>query len=77
MHCNSYRADDQLSGVIIRPVGDGVTSSKISLIYRMKFRGSAPRSIKKDYLVSQSIQMVRQMKKYYERKNLEERIGKV
>lgn len=71
------RADDQLSGIIIRPVGDGMTSSKTTFIFRVKFRGSAPRSIKKSYLANQSVEMVRQMKKYHEKKKLEERIGKV
>jgi hypothetical protein len=58
-------------------VGDGMTSSKVTFIYRVKFRGSAPRSMKKSYLASQSVEMVRRMKKYYEKKKVEERIGKV
>jgi hypothetical protein len=33
--------------------------------------------MKKTYLANQSIEMVRQMKKYHEKKKVEERIGKV
>lgn len=54
-----------------------MTSSKVCLIFRVKFRGSAPRGMKKNYLAKQSIEMVREMKKYHEKKKLEERIGKV
>ncbi|XP_028393796.1 START domain-containing protein 10-like [Dendronephthya gigantea] len=71
------RADDQLSGIVIRPVGDGMTSSKVTFIFRIKFRGSAPRGMKKSYLANQSVEMVRRMKKYHEKKKVEERIGKV
>lgn len=77
VHLLFIRADDQLSGIIIRPVGDGTSSSKISFIYRVKFRGSAPRGIKKSYLANQSITMLRRMKKYHDKKRLEERIGRV
>ena len=72
-----FRADDQLSGIIIRPVGDGMTSSKVTFIYRVKFRGTAPRGMKKGYLANQSVEMIRRMKKYHEKKKLEQRIGKV
>lgn len=54
-----------MSGTIIRPIDDGLQSSKVTIITQMKLNGSAPGFIQKNYLAESPVKRMHMLKKYY------------
>ncbi|XP_020892502.1 uncharacterized protein LOC110231793 isoform X2 [Exaiptasia diaphana] len=56
----------RLSGMVIRPIGDGMTSCKVTLLTRMRTgHHSTPRPVKNSYLNGNPTQWLNQLKEYY------------
>jgi hypothetical protein len=59
------RAENLISGIIIRPVNDGTQSSKVTVITQVDLRGQASQDIKNSYLAKHPIKWMQMLKKCY------------
>lgn len=62
---NLIRAEALLSGTIIRPVGEGAQSSRVTVITQMNLRGSAPQGLCNSYLAGNPVKWLQMLKKYH------------